>query len=188
MMDELTREIVMREHILSEIRRLAEANGGQPPGRQVFERETGIGQGVWLGRYWARWGDALSEAGYEPNALQGRADETLLCKKFIDALRHYQRIPSSAELRLYGRTDPDFPSHNTFGTKAQMLRRVAVWVNGKAGYADVAALLGEAKASSAARTTGVTKEGYVYLIQSGAHYKIPGRSKTVLDTKHVTRT
>jgi hypothetical protein len=79
----------VREIILSEIRRLAAANKGQPPGRQVFEHETGIRAGEWLGVYWARWGDALAEAGLSANQKQGRLDQDFLLEKLAQAVRHY---------------------------------------------------------------------------------------------------
>lgn len=51
-----------RDHILAEIRRITLQQGGKPPGREVFERETGIKQSEWYPALWLRWGEALSEA------------------------------------------------------------------------------------------------------------------------------
>lgn len=70
-----------KDYILQEIRRTAKENGGVPLGRQRFSHETGIKQSDWLGKFWARWGDALREAGFAPNQLQGAFDETLLLEK-----------------------------------------------------------------------------------------------------------
>ena len=52
-----------KHFILAEIQRIADENGGKPPGRARFAEETGIPPGQWA-RYWARWGDALEEAGF----------------------------------------------------------------------------------------------------------------------------
>lgn len=167
----------MREEILSHIKKLATSNGGQPPGVRAFERATGITEGTWRGLYWARWSDALKEAGFEPNKWQGKSEADFIFEKFIDAARHYKRLPTSMELRMYRRIQPDFPNEKTlhmyFGSKAKLLLNLRDWIADKSDYSDVAGMLGavidEAKSSK-------PNEGLVYLIRSGPHYKI-GRSE-----------
>jgi hypothetical protein len=116
----------MREQILSEIRRLAEANSGRPPGRRLFETKTGIRESAWFGVYWPRWSDALSEAGFRPNAYNQRLDEEYVLAKLAAASRHYGRVPVAMELRMYKKIDPDFPNEksmlSSFGGKANLLR------------------------------------------------------------------
>lgn len=166
----------MREQIITEIRKLAAANGGQPPGSRVFERETGIGRHAWLGVYWARWGDALIEAGFAPNEWQGKSDTDFILRKFIEAARHYSRPPSSAELRMYRKAHDDFPNeqtiHTHFGSKEKLLASLRAWVQDKHEFQDIAEMLGPEATEEKAPAL---KEGFVYLIKSGAHYKI-GRS------------
>jgi hypothetical protein len=55
-----------REHILSEIRRTAAANGGVPLDVDRFFAETGVKESDWRGIFWARWADALQDAGVQP--------------------------------------------------------------------------------------------------------------------------
>src|SRR5918995_447710 len=103
----------MREHIVNEIRRIAKANGGKPPGRRSFELETGIRKSEWYGVIWARWSDALAEAGFEPNEKQGKLSLEFLLEKCAQAFRHYGRVPTAIELRMYSKINPEFPSHTT---------------------------------------------------------------------------
>ena len=58
---------VNKPHILHEIQRTAKENDGKPLGRQKFTSETGIKTSDWYGVYWARWDDALHEAGFAAN-------------------------------------------------------------------------------------------------------------------------
>jgi len=49
-----------------------------PLGRDRFERETGIREGDWSGRYWARWNDAVKEAGLAPNQMNALIDDEVV--------------------------------------------------------------------------------------------------------------
>jgi hypothetical protein len=167
----------MREQIVAEIRRLAEENGGKAPGVIAFERLTGIREASWRGIYWARWSDALTDAGCAPNAWQGKHDTEIVFQKFIEACRHYSRVPTVSEFQMYARGRKDFPHskalYSHFGSKEALLEHLRDWVADKSECTDVAAMLG---ASAQSRDSAPKPhEGLVYLIKSGAHYKI-GRS------------
>ena len=168
----------MRNQILSEIKRLAETNGGQAPGVRAFETATGITEGSWRGLYWARWSDALAEAGYQPNKFQGKSEVDHVIGSFIEAARYYKRLPTTMELRMFKRLRPDIPNEKTinsyFGSKERLLSNLRAWLDYKAGYDDIIEMLGPEREREAKPTSRV-KEGIVYLIRSGAHYKI-GRS------------
>lgn len=172
----------MRERILAEIRRIA-AQDGKAPGRAVFERETGIRPADWLGVYWARWGDALTEAGLAQNEKQAKTPEHAVLAALIGAFRHYERMPTTAELRIYGRQHPGFPSHSTIrqsmGGQAGLADKLRAWTAGQPDFADVRAMLPEVKLESApAKQSGARSDGSVYLLQSGANFKI-GRSDQI---------
>ena len=169
----------MREQILSEIRKLAAENAGKPPGSRVFERETGIRESAWRGVYWARWGDAVREAGLEPNAKQGKYETEFFLIKLAEACRHHGKLPTAMELRMYKRIDAKFPDVKTitehFGSLRAVPARLAKWSKDRSEWADVAELLsGHASVPTSAVVT-TASDGWVYLIKSGTHYKI-GRS------------
>ncbi len=77
-----------REYILDEIKRTAAENGGRPLGMGRFEQVTGIRRRDWEGKCWARWNDAISEAGLEPNVFgTDRYDPEVLIKHWIAVCR-----------------------------------------------------------------------------------------------------
>lgn len=171
----------MRDHILSEIRRLTAASGGQPPGQIVFARETGILDHQWLGKIWARWGDAITEAGYEPNKRTERLDSDGILTQIANACRHYGHVPTKAELQLYRNHDPSLPSSNAiarhFGRRSDLIVALATRASEDEAYADIAAMLPNAPRGPPAPSAipSRTPEGFVYLIKSGDFYKV-GRS------------
>src|SRR5688572_23610009 len=119
-----------KNHILEEIKRTAEANGGTPLGKQRFLTETGIRESDWSGRFWTKWSDAVREAGYEPNARPAAFDSKKLLEKLAVLVRELGHYPVAAELRMKARSDPGFPSHSTFarlGGKAQVASSLVSW-------------------------------------------------------------
>jgi hypothetical protein len=56
-----------KDHILSEIKRTANENGGVPLGIDRFRKATGIRKEDWYGIFWTKWSDAQQDAGLEPN-------------------------------------------------------------------------------------------------------------------------
>jgi hypothetical protein len=174
-----------RDHILAEIRRTARENGGKPLGRQRFFAETGIKQSHWCGIYWARWRDAVAEAGYEPNKLQGAYNERVLLQHYADLIRELGRFPVSAEVRLKARNDRAFPSASVFEQRFGSQKRLAAQLLRYAqeqGLTDIASIC-EPLAAGVALDDGQTRhqaqaeDGFVYLVRSGRHFKI-GRTNS----------
>lgn len=177
----------LRDRIVSEIQRLAKANGGTPPGRAKFEQETGIKYSHWSGIIWARWGDALAEAGFKPNTFSARHNTEVLFSMLVDAVRHYGKLPTFAELKLYRNRVPAFPTEKTigkhFGARAGMLSVLRERATNDPAYADIIGFLPERDPAAdeelhPLEATNATREGWVYLIKSGDHYKV-GRGENL---------
>lgn len=172
----------MRDHTVAEIRRIAAASGDKAPGRRIFERESGISESTWPGVYWARWGDALLEAGIAANAKQAKTDGDFLLGKIAEAVWHFGRTPTLIELRTYRQTDTEFPAHSTlakhYPAKDDMIAALRAWIAERDGFDAIAALLPEDKPSAAQSerpVVGRSEDGFVYPINSGELYKV-GRS------------
>ena len=174
-----------KQHIINEIKRTAEQNGGVPLGKERFAAETGVQIFDWYGKYWARWGDALIEAGYTPNKLQGAYEEEWVIEKFISFIRELRKYPVSGELRLKAKQDKEFPSHNVFsrvGKKSELAAKVIEYCQTRDCYNDVIEIckpiaVTEKHILSTPKQEG-SKIGYVYLMKSGRYYKV-GRSSAV---------
>ena len=168
---------VMREHIISEIQRLAALSGGQPPGNQAFVSTTGIIESKWRGKYWARWGDALIEAGFQPNAWTGKLDSKTIIVGVIAACRHYGRFPTYSELDMLRNSGAAIPASNTIknniGRHPTLIAAVRAQIGNDAEYADVLAMLPNVTTARPAPSKGSKPvDGHVYLIKWGEFYKI----------------
>jgi hypothetical protein len=170
-------ETEFRTHILNEIRRLA-TETGKAPGIATFKRATGISEHEWSGKLWARWADALAEAGYVANELQKRFNTDFVLEKVIEVCRHYGKIPTHPELLLYKNNDASRPTIKTinrhFGNRAGLIAALAKLTAADESYADIKAMLPAEMSATAQKALIINKtaEGFVYLIKSGDHYKI----------------
>ncbi len=172
-----------KEHILSEIKRTTDENGGYPLGRDKFEKETGIKVSDWWGKHWSRWSDAVEEAGYSPNKMQTAYQDDFLIQKIIKLIQEIGHFPTASELRLKAYQDKTYPSHNTFSRfgNRNELRQVVL------NYSEIHFMPEEVidacrkyKYKSIPQQSQKEEEvksefGFVYLMKSGKHYKI-GRS------------
>lgn len=149
-----------------------------------FLEATGIRPEDWLGRYWARWGDAVREAGFEPNTLTAPLDEDLILERLAVTIRKLGRLPTRTELMLEKRSDSSFPSHTVFtrrlgSTQQQIATKMLEYCGERPELADVLDICAERLLNSigkpAPAETGATPgipDGAVYLFKSGRFYKI----------------
>lgn len=169
-----------KNKIIEEIKRTAEANGGTPLGKQRFFQETGIKESDWSGKLWAKWSDAVKEAGYSPNKMQDAFSDESLLEKYALLIRKLGHVPTSPEVRMEARNDVDFPSHNTFsrlGPKQQLLSKLLTFCRNNENYSDLVSVLDKLPriehSPDNEATPTKTKCGHVYLLHfGGEEYKI----------------
>lgn len=172
-----------KQHILDEIKRTAKANGGTPLGINRFQEATGIRREDCVGKYWARWSDAIREAGFVPNTLQAAYTETEIMEKFIELTRELGHLPVKAEMQMKARRDGSFPHYATFnkrfGSRTSRIEAVSEYCRVRPGYEDIVnlceAALSETWSAPADDEIDTGILGYIYLMKSGKYYKI-GRS------------
>jgi hypothetical protein len=172
---------ITREWIIAEIARLADESG-TAPGQKAFERQTGIHQWDWRGRFWTKWSDALADAGFEPLEWNRRADDQAVIESLARQVRQLGHFPTRAELMMRRRENPDVPSEATLrrrGNRAQLIRLTIEFCDGEPeDWSDVLSILRPLAGDESVephRTEHPSSEpiaGYVYLIKSDKFYKI----------------
>ena len=174
-----------KQFIISEIQRTALLHGGEPLGQTAFQAETGITEYEWKGAHWARWGDALLEAGFKPLEWNTALDEEEILGGLAGLVRKYGRYPVKAEIQIESRNNPAIPVPSTLrrriGDRSEIVRRLQGYCSSKEEYADVSAILAKEPVEAGQRkdngeAKGLSKSqrpsGYVYLVKSGKLYKI----------------
>lgn len=80
---------------------------------------------------------------------------------------------------MFGKSERYFPSHATFTSRFQgrseVLQKLAQWIEATGECRDIFELIPKSVAATPPVRRSAVKEGLVYLIKSGPHYKI-GRS------------
>jgi Meiotically up-regulated gene 113 len=174
-----------KDFILHEIRRTAALNGGRPVGARRFETESGIAEHEWRGSLWARWGDALSEAGFAPlEWTTGSTPEEIL-GVLAKLVRQYGKYPTVSEILIAKRNDQGVPTPKAMsrklGSKAEAVAKLRRYCAAREEFADVSAILtneptdGIIVKDNNGSKIGPRKSkptGYVYLVKSGKLYKI----------------
>lgn len=97
---------IEKADILEAIRRCAADNGGVVVGIGRFETLTGIRERDSLGRHRARWGDAVREAGFEPNTLQSAYPDDEVLDTLGVLVKELGRYPTRPELQMRRNSDP----------------------------------------------------------------------------------
>jgi hypothetical protein len=167
-----------RQDILNEIRKNAAAHGGQPVGAQRFARETGISEWDWAGKHWARWSDALREAGFGPNSYKARFNADAMLAQLVAVTRRLGRIPTVRELLLHRCSDATFPSPQTlrmhFGHKAEVWACVRDYCRARPDHQDVLDICGNGPQDTSPTHDAAPDqaEGSVYLLKSERFYKV----------------
>jgi Meiotically up-regulated gene 113 len=167
-----------RAKILHEIKRIAAENSGVPPGKRLFTNETGITEGQWSGKYWARWSDAIRDAGLEPNVRKEKIPESTLFQAIIPVIRQFGRFPINNELRMVRLENSYLPGNDIFvrrfGGREGFIEALRSWCEANSKFQDVICLLPK-RENALQANTNKTVDGWVYLIKSGDNFKI-GRS------------
>ncbi len=174
-----------KEFILGEIRRTANINNGEPVGVRKFETETGIAAYEWCGVHWARWSDALMEAGFEPLAWTTGSSVEEILQELAILVRQYGRYPTNSEVLLNKKNNEKIPTPKTLvrklGVKTDAIRKLRDYCSSKEEYVDVSAILAQEDTRSDFRgevTESKTRpgklrpSGHVYMVKSGRLYKI----------------
>jgi len=169
-----------KAQILEAIRRLAAANGGKAPGSQRFESETGLGKADWYPKYWLRWGDAIRDAGCEPNSLTISFSEEFLIQKYVDLTRELGRFPIEGDLMVKRRGDRTFPNRDAFsrlGNKSERVAKILAYCRTSDAFKDAIPLVAAAVVAQSLDKDGAPDDpptGYVYLFRHGSRreYKI----------------
>jgi hypothetical protein len=160
-----------KQHIIDEIRRTAE--NGKAPGQTRFETETGIKQHQWRGRYWANWGAAVIEAGYQPNEWTGAHDEVFILESLLRLTRKLGKYPTKSEMDLERRLDNTLPHSKSIfriGSKAELVAKLIQYSQANLEFADLKTILSgtsmAGKVQAETKDTDSTTSGYVYLVSA----------------------
>lgn len=177
-----------KKHIIEEIIRTAKENNGVPLGINRFEKETGIKPNDWYGKYWARWGDAIKEAGFKPNKLQSAYTEEYIVQHVISLIKEINRFPTTGEFRLKAHRTQGFPAHTTIkrlgkGKKHALIKKILNYCQNKPKYKNIIEICEKALPTKKEESKNIPEEnnasfGFVYLMRSGRFYKI-GRASGV---------
>src|SRR5438094_5791691 len=102
-----------REEILSEIRKFVATHDGDIPGQRTFIAATRIKPSAWQGKHWARWTDAVREAGNDPRKRKRKIPDEDMLEQLAAFIIKLGCFPVRDEINIQARTAPGFPVWKT---------------------------------------------------------------------------
>lgn len=172
-----------RDDILAAIREIAARTGARALGKKAFTTATGITEYEWT-KHWARWSDAVADAGLSANEMQPRYESASVLQSVAELAARLGRMPTVADFRVARHADSAFPSKNTvanhYGGQRDLLKALRSFCADNDGFRHLVNVLPEPSSAPtvSSEKSNARNDGWVYLLQSGAHYKI-GRSDEV---------
>ena len=164
-----------RAKLIAELQAIA-AELGRVPGFYKFHQKSTCPKYCWR-KYWARWSDAVIEAGLVPNSRTPRHNDEQMLEKFAECARTLGRIPSFGDLHVWRENGHPIPRYTTyiahFGSKREMVRRLRQWALESPDRADIAAMIPDFDV-----TPAPAPAGWVYLLRLRSRFKI-GCSRVV---------
>lgn len=167
-----------KEDILSEYHRLCKARGGHV-GLRTFVQVTGIPEKAFLGVYWTKWNDFVTEAGQATaRFFRDKTDENTVIEALAQLVERLRKWPTENELRLERRHNGSFPSLKVFRRLSQetsLASRLAVYCADRENLSNAARITMERTEVGKNEPPVLGRapiNGYVYMMRSGRRYKI----------------
>jgi hypothetical protein len=167
---------ISKDIIVKELQRIS-SDLGYLPGKRLFERLSTVKESDWAGKHWSKWNDLVSAAGLEANERTQRIETPYILEKMVSLIRHYGRMPTSNDIRLYALGHKGIPTDKTLGKhlgpKENWPSILLNLMKDIGQYSDVVSILQSNGAASEADTINIEEsENYVYLLEFGEYYKI----------------
>jgi hypothetical protein len=168
-----------KQFIISEIQRTA--TNGKAIGQKRFTSETGIKAHEWLGKYWARWGDALKDAGFSQNEKTSAHEEEFVIENVLRLARKLNKFPTKYDIDLAKNTDPSLPGHKALGrlgSRSEVREKLLAYCSDNPDFSDLKELVSlmhvptTAITLAAVEATKSITNGYVYLVAAQEAFKI----------------
>lgn len=168
-----------KQHILSEIQRVMAMHDGRLSFRKFCE-ESGLKEHQILGMHWARWNDALAEAGVENtnSFFRPRTEDTAVIEAIAQFIGQLGKWPTDNDLLIERRRNDSFPSIKVIRrvrTTSSLASRIIAYCEHQPHLSAVAQIAHEVAKTEAIEHSSPREEsisGYVYLMKTGRRYKI----------------
>ena len=170
--------LTTKQQIITEIQRLAAARGGRISIR-AFCDESGMKEYQILGTRWAKWNDALAEAGVNTGSFfQPKTEDMAVLEAFVQLVKRLNRWPTQTDLQMERYGNKSFPSIPVIRRVKRTSLFASRIVSHCANHPDLADVAQIATSILKAETTETLAPksapviGYVYMMKTGRRYKI----------------